>query len=151
MVHDPNAAMSSKTVFCFFQSKKFAGVVRQRPCSGTLAHNESNRSGFLYGSGRSITALMTLKSAVLAPIANASVVRAIAVTTRFFHNIRAPNRTSCHKEIIADPQSVSGLLFSDLFITQRHQRIDSRRAMRGDVTSDNGDEHRVCVPSLLVL
>jgi hypothetical protein len=90
MVEAPNAAISSKLVFCFFQSKKFAGVTRQRPCSGTFSHKETSRSGFWYGKGRNITALTTLKIAVLAPIPKASVITAIAVAPGCFRSMRAP-------------------------------------------------------------
>jgi hypothetical protein len=86
----PNAATSSKTVFCFFQSKKFAGATRHLSFAGVRSHSDTSRSGSRYGSGLSNTALTTLKIAVFAPIPNASVITAIAVTLLCFNSIRTP-------------------------------------------------------------
>jgi hypothetical protein len=47
-------------------------------------------SGSLKGNGRSISASITLKIAVFAPMPRASVMTAINVKPGLFHNIRAP-------------------------------------------------------------
>jgi hypothetical protein len=77
-------------VFCFFQSKKFPGDVRTRPCPGAVCQSASKRSGSRYGSGLSKTAFTTLNIAVFAPIPSASVSTAIAVTPGRFNSIRKP-------------------------------------------------------------
>jgi hypothetical protein len=53
-------------------------------------HNAIMRSGSAYGSGRSSTALTTVKIAVVAPIPSANVTTAIKVKPGFFDSTRKP-------------------------------------------------------------
>jgi hypothetical protein len=65
-----------------------------RPRLGLTEAIRTSRSGLRYGSGRSNTALTTLKIAVLAPMPNASVSTATAVKPGFFSNWRKAKRRS---------------------------------------------------------
>src|SRR5205823_8931872 len=69
----------------------------------------TSRSGFLKGSGRSNTALTTLKIAVFAPMPSASVSTATAVKPGFFSNWRRANLRSfvvrCQWSVICCPLS----------------------------------------------
>src|SRR5437016_7101525 len=81
------------------------------------------RSDSRYGSALSNTALTTLKIAVFAPMPRASVSTATAVKPGFFSNWRTANLRS--------------------FITQRHHRIDFRRAASGEIAGAGGHhEHQ---------
>jgi len=55
-------------------------------------------SGWAKGSGRSKTALTTLKIAVLAPMPSASVRMATAVKPEFLRSVRTPKRKSAHND-----------------------------------------------------
>ena len=85
--------------------------------------NRTRRAGSATGNRRSISAFITLKIAVLAPIPRARVRMAMQVMTGFFSNWRKANFKS--------------------FITQRHHRIDSRRAASGEIAGAGGHrEHQ---------
>src|SRR4029077_19035278 len=58
------------------------------------ARANTRRSGFLYGSGRRRTALVTLKIAVLAPIPRAMVRMAVAAKTGLLRRVRSAYRMS---------------------------------------------------------
>src|SRR5216110_2398466 len=79
----------------------------------------TSRSGFLKGSGRSRTPLMTLKIAVFAPMPSASVSTATAVKPGFFSSWRKANLRS--------------------FITQSLYRINFRRAAGGQIAGQECD------------
>src|SRR5688572_853106 len=66
-------------------------------------------SGSLHGSGRSRTALTTLKMAAFAPMPSASVSVAMVAKVRLRRRVRAPYRRSCRKVSSAEEAFMSGL------------------------------------------
>src|SRR5262245_50844797 len=58
-------------------------------------YSTTRRDGSLYGSGRSSTAFVTLKIAVLAPIPSAIVSAAVSVKTGLRRSVRNANARSC--------------------------------------------------------
>src|SRR5438034_11846465 len=99
--------MLSNDALCRCQSSTFNPELRESvtPRLGLTEAIRTSRSGSRYGSGRSNTALTTLKMAVFATMPSASVSTATAVKPGFFSNWRKANLRS--------------------FITQRLHRIDS--------------------------
>ena len=63
-------------------------AARTGRCS-LISHSDTSRSGATYGSGRSMTASTTLKTAVLAPMPSASVATATAVKPGDFRSSRS--------------------------------------------------------------
>src|SRR5262249_53271585 len=68
---------------------------------------ETSRSGFLNGSGRSRTALTTLKIAVFAPMPRLKVITATTVKPGLLRNMRAAYRKSCQSVCITCSRSNS--------------------------------------------
>src|SRR5881296_1898923 len=87
-----------------------------------FSETNTSRPGSLNGGGRSSTALITLKTAVLAPMPSASVSTATAVKPGFFSSWRKANLRS--------------------FITQRLHRIDFCSATGGHVTGSQCYEQK---------
>src|SRR5205085_5712188 len=93
------------------------------------------------------------------PKANARIVT--SVKPGLFHNIRRPNRTSCHrlfitiplKPVTGDKWQVTGQnrfllvtcylsLVTVLFVSERDHRIDLRRTPRREITSGQCDQRQ---------
>ena len=85
------AAIPVKTVFCLCQSRKLGGegVFFGKPRCVAFSHIITSCSGFLKGSGRSRTALTTLKIAVFAPMPSAITTMAILANAGFFASVRS--------------------------------------------------------------
>src|SRR5438552_17584917 len=89
--------------------------------------------------------------AALAPMPSASVMTAIRVNPGFLTSVRNPCRRSCQRlcnfssQVVFDIASTHPLpqVVLTSFVPQRHQRIDFRRAARGDIAREqrNGCEH----------
>ena len=92
-----NAAMSSKTWFCSFQSKKFPRLITFC-CLGSrrllFSQTITRRSALPYGNDRSSTACTTLKTAVLAPIPSPSVITETRVNAGRFKRLLTAYRIS---------------------------------------------------------
>ena len=71
------------------------------PSPAKSAVTRTSRSALAYGSGRSTTALTTVKIALLAPMPSASVAIAIAAKPGCL-KLRSANRTSCTSASIID-------------------------------------------------
>ena len=93
------AASDSKLPACARQSRKFGCEVANvgQPRSTLLSQMRTSRSGSAKGSGRNITALTTLKIAVLAPTPSASVTAATRVKPGLFRSARPAYRRSCKR------------------------------------------------------
>src|SRR6187397_1991609 len=72
------------------------------------AYSTTRRSGSLYGSGRSSTALVTLKMAVLAPMPSAMVDAAVRVTMGFLRRALAAKMSSRIIGWLPQPSMTSG-------------------------------------------
>src|SRR6266513_5015913 len=116
--------MLSNDALCRCQSSTFNPELRESvtPRLGLTEAIRTSRSGSRYGSGRSNTALTTLKMAVFAPMPSASVSTATAVKPGFFRSWRKANLRS--------------------FITQRFHRIDSRRITGRQPAGENAHAHQ---------
>src|SRR5439155_7684992 len=115
--------MLSNDALCRCQSSTFNPELRESVTSrlGLTEAIRTSRSGSRYGSGRSKTALTTLKIAVFAPMPSASVSTATAVKPGFFSNWRKANLRS--------------------FITQRLHRIDLSRFSSRQPTGQGRHDH----------
>jgi hypothetical protein len=99
------AASDSNARDCDRQSRKLGCDTANvgQPRSTLLSQTRTRRSGSVNGSGRSITALTTLKMAVVAPTPSASVRAAMAVKPGLFRRARAAYRRSWRVFVMALP------------------------------------------------
>ena len=127
--------MSSNTSFEARQSMMFAFVPRLRRLSslGRVSHSATSRSGALYGSGRSSTALTTLKMAVLAPMPIARVKVTTAVKPGCFLNSLRACRRSWSSVLMLRLDELSGRKFT-LETTVRRQNRRAELQFRRDTS-----------------
>src|SRR5437762_1039399 len=117
-------ARCSKTVLSFLQSKA-SGSATEKSCPGPEdSFNTMMRSAFGYGSGRSRTALITLKMTVLALMLRPSVITATAVKPGCFVSMRNAYRKSCT------------ILLGELFAAKSDDRIELGGATCAQETGD---------------
>ena len=127
-----NPSRPSNTVFCDRQSSRFAMAMYISGNPGARSESVTRRSGCGYENGRSSTALITEKMAVLAPMPMAKVRMTTAVKPGFLRSIRKPNRASTNTVSIAGHCHASRLN-SSTWVTSPNWRCAAAQASSRDI------------------